>query len=94
MRGRPVPLVRLQFPQSRAFTVRASKPLVNRGAIHRIARDNVAQASSFAHTLNGHQPYRLLCYSIKLAAIYFHKIYDHGDDLKYPNVSTYLLTHK
>jgi hypothetical protein len=29
-----------------------------------------------------------------LAAIYFHKIYDHGDDLKYPNVSTYLLTHK
>jgi len=67
---------------------------VNRGAIHSIARDNLAWAFAFAHTLNGHQPYCLLCFSIKLSAIYLHVIYDHGDIQKNPKVSTYLLTYE
>jgi len=44
--------------------------------------------------LNSHQPYRLLRFSIKLSAIYFHAIYDHGAIPKDPKVSTYLLTYE
>ncbi|MDB5759908.1 MAG: hypothetical protein JWM30_3197, partial [Burkholderia sp.] len=56
--------------------------------------DNVARTFAFAHTLNGHQPYRLLRFSIKLSAIYFHAIYDHDEIPKDPMVSTYLLTYE
>jgi len=90
----PRTLARLQLAQTRAFPFCTIKPLVNRGPIHSIARDNVNRTFAFAHTLNGHQPYRLLRFSMKLSAIYFHAIYDYGDIPKDPKVSTYLLTYE